>query len=918
MHTKLRFPPIRAERVARPRLIARLDEALALGHRLMLVSAPAGFGKTTLLTDWAHSLLHRRPSAARVAWLSLDSGDNDVARFVAYLVGAVEATGTTGEDLHAFVETAPAEVMLTQVINRVGALPAPFVLVLDDYHVITSEAVHDAALFLLNHAPANVHIAIATRADPPLPVARWRGRGQLTELRLADLRFTPAEAADFLNRAMGLPLTDDDVAALEERTEGWIAGLQMAAVALRMAHPGSGDAAQFIRAFTGSHRFILDYLMEEVLERQSAPIQAFLLRTSILDQMCASLCATVLAGADRGGGDGTGERRPDLAELDPASILEHLDRANLFVVPLDEHREWYRYHRLFADLLRSRLEQTQPDLVPRLHQRASEWYEQNDLLNDAIDHALAAGDVERAADLIALVAEPLLMRGESATFVSWMADLPDAAIRARPSLSVLHAWVLMLQGHPLADIESRLRAADGCAGATAGRAAAVRSTIRAFQGDPDGAMQWAQRALDQLPPDERLARSYVEWVLATVRLASDGPEKEQSAFDDVLTLSRRVGNVMLSVLVLCNQAEILLREGCLRAAAATYREALAAATNARQERIAIAGQALVGLGDIAREWGDLDEAIDLITEGARLVEQWSETGAFDAYIALARVRRAQGDHAGAWEALTQAERIAVSFDLSELDDLTVAMFKALQWIAEGNLDTARRWAESRDLYRHIGAPYQESAGAPYESRILKYELLVLARLLIAQDHANDALAVLKALAPVAGWRRRTGLLIEIHLLMALARQAQDDINGALLELERALVLGEPEGYLRIFVDQGAAIVELLREAERRGLAVAYVQKLLATCENRHMDEAGQPPTSPTHPQQAPVPLAEPLSEREFEVLRMLDTHLSSTEIAKALYISPNTVRFHIKNIYGKLDVHRRSDAVDRARSLGLL
>ena len=893
MQTKVCIPPVRPELVSRPRLIERLDAGLDLGHRLTLISAPAGFGKTTLLSEWAAGI--------RAAWLSLDEGDNDPARFLAYLVAAFQTAGedVSGAvpDVRQAVQPASPEGVLAELINRVGAVPASFVLVLDDYHLITAQPIHDAIAFLLDHVPGNMHVAIATRADPPLPVARLRGRGQLTELRLPDLRFTPEEAAEFLNRVMGLELTADDVAALESRTEGWIAGLQMAAVALRAALSTEGDAASFVRDFTGSNRFILDYLIEEVLQHQPRHVQTFLLQTSILDRLCGPLCDAVV-------GEGG------------QVLLEYLDSSNLFIIPLDNERRWYRYHRLFSDLLRSRLQHADADLVPVLHRRASGWYEERGLTTGAIDHALAAGDVERAADLVEQNAEGTLMRGEAATFLHWVDALPDELVRARPTLCIFHAWMLLMYGRPLAVVESRLQDAERGGVLVAGRMTALRGLMAAFRGHTSRAAQLSRRALEQLPQEEQFVRAFATWILRTAQFASGEDGVDGETLDDVLRMSQRAGNVMVAVIGTCNQAELHMRHGRLRQAAAGYRRALDLATDARGGRLPIAGQALIGLGELAREWGDLDAAARDLEEGIHLTEQWTEVGPFDAYIALARVRRAQGDVAGAWEAIRKAKELAAKFDVTELDDLSVALFEAWIGVAEGDLEAAQRWAEERDLYKYVDAPLQEEAGDSYDHRIRKYELVVLARLLLASGRPDEALRVLESLAPVAEWRGRPTMLIEIHVLQALAHRARGAVDGAMRAFERALSLAEPEGYVRIFADEGGPVVELLQEAARRGTAVAYVDKLLGTMgvTGSKFQVSGTRERSDLRPEA----LIEPLTEREMDVLRLLNTHLSSTEIAEELYISVNTARYHIKNIYGKLDVHRRSDAVQRAGELGLL
>jgi len=529
---------------------------------------------------------------------------------------------------------------------------------------------------------------------------------------------------------------------------------------------------------------------------------------------------------------------------------------------------------------------------------------------EAIDHALAAEDLERAADLIEQNAEAALMRGEIATFLRWVSALPDELVHARPSLCVFYAWMLLMHGQSLKVIESFLRNADRGDEIVASRVTALRGLMAGFQGQVSRAVELSRRALEQLPEEDQFVRTFATWLLHTFQLVGGEGMVDSQPLDDVLRMSQRAGNVMLSVMVVCNRAELLMRQGQLHEAAATYRKALELTTGAQGQRMPIAGQALIGLGELSRQWGDLDAAMRYLVEGIELTEQWSEVGPLEAYIALARVRQAQGDVDGAWQALEKAQELAVKFDLTDLDDLTVAIFQAWMCVTQGDLDRARRWAEERDLYQYVDSPL---AGDPYDHRLRKYELLVLARLLIAQGQSAEALRLLGSLVPLAEWRGRPGMLIEIYALQALACQAQGDIEQAVAALERALSLAEPEGHVRIFADEGEPMARLLQEAARRGIAPGFVNKSLAAFGVSKDRGTGEPlPSSQTQP------LPEPLSARELEVLRLLNTHLSSTEIAEELFISVNTARFHIKNIYGKLGVHGRSEAVQRARELELL
>jgi LuxR family maltose regulon positive regulatory protein len=653
--TKLYIPPVRPGLVSRPRLIERLNEGL---HRkLTLISAPAGFGKTTLLSEWVHRRSEVTPPLP-VAWVSLDEGDNDPTRFLAYVIAALQTLALSQvEGIEANIgkgalgalqspQPPPMESVLTALINEIVTIPDSFALVLDDYHMIEAQPIHDALTFLLDHLPSQMHLVIASRADPPLPVARLRGRGQLTELRVDDLRFTPDEVAEFLNRIMGLGLSVDDITALDSRTEGWIAGLQMAAVSMQ----GRENISGFVAEFTGSQHYILDYLIEEVLQRQSESVQSFLLQTSILERMSGPLCDAIT---------GTGNSH---------AMLEHLEHANLFVFPLDDNHHWYRYHILFADLLRQRLHRAQPDLVPTLHRRASEWYEQNGHTAAAIDHALSAGDPERAAHLIEQAAESMMMRSEIATLQSWVEALPDEMVRARPTLCVFHTWALMLSGHPLEVAEARLQDAveADAAGSVSGEVMAVRALIATYQGKTRQSIELAHQALELLPEESLSLRSLVAGFLSLNYFYSGDVVAARQALDETVRIGQRAGNVMNTVLALCHLAELSIIQGQLHEGRAFYEQALELAIDeqGQGQRQPIAGIALIGLGRLLLEWNDLDGATRHLVEGIELIKKWGEAGAINGYIGLACVKQAQGDVEGAREAIQTAQQPSASMGRS--------------------------------------------------------------------------------------------------------------------------------------------------------------------------------------------------------------------------------------------------------------
>jgi LuxR family maltose regulon positive regulatory protein len=605
-------------------------------------------------------------------------------------------------------------------------------------------------------------------------------------------------------------------------------------------------------------------------------------------------------------------------------VLESLDAANLFIVPLDDERRWYRYHRLFSDLLRKRLHQTQRDLVPELHRRASEWHEQQGMMTAAIDHALAAEDFERAADLIEEQMEATLMRSEVATFMSWVERLPGERVRTRPTLCFYHAWTLLMSGGSLEAVEQRLQdiacmqeiEVEAGDKSMSGRMAALRAYTTLFQADTGHTIELCRQALENLPERDQFLRGVVTWMLSLAHVADGDLKNGSQALTEVARKGQAIGNPMIAVTALCYQAKLQVRQGRPHRAREILERALQLATDRQGRRLPIASEPLIGLGGLFREWNELETAADYLAQGIELAKQWSELAAFDAYIPLARTRQAQGDALGAREAIETARRIAERSEVTEADDLVVEMQQAYFSIRQGDVEAARRWAERRGLLP--GTPREPVSGAEHgqdflRARLRKYEHLVLARLFIAQDRAAEAFALLDPLLVKARQLQRVDLIIDIQIQRAQAAQSEGREALAMEALAEALSRAEPGGYMRTFLDEGQAMADLLRRAASRGIAPAYVARLLAGFNETESKDVAL--GLPDHPAQ---PLVEPLSEREMDVLRLLAAGMSNPEIAEELTVAVSTVRSHCKSIYGKLNVHRRWDAVHRAQELGLL
>ena len=905
--TKLYIPPPRPKIVLRPRLIKRLNEGMHC--KLTLISAPAGFGKTTLVSEWIAGC------GLPVAWLSLDEGDNDPTSFLAYLVAALQTIAANiGKGVLAILQSPqppPIESILIALLNEITTVPDNFVLVLDDYHVIDSKPVDEALTFLLEHLPPHMHLVITTREDPHLPLTRLRARGQLTELRAADLRFTPSEAAEFLNQMMGLNLSEENIAALEARTEGWIAGLLLAALSMQ----GRSDATSFIKSFTGSHHFILDYLVEEVLQRQPEHVRNFLLQTAILDRLSSQLCDAV-----------TGQE-------DGRGMLEALERGNLFVIPLDDQRQWYRYHHLFADVLQAHLTEAQPDRVATLHWRASAWYEQNGLRSDAIRHALAAKDFERAAGLIEL-AWPAAEEGsiQPATWLGWVRTLPDELVHARPVLNVGYAYALLGSGEleaaeaRLKDAERWLEPADTMKvqletpsvemvvvdkeqlKSLPAAIAVGRAYIAQALGNILDTVRYASRVLELVPEGDHLRHGQASMLLGITYWASGDLEAAGRVFAAYTLKLQTAGNIPDAISTTVVLADIRLALGRLHEAIITIEQLLHFVMDQGEPISPDTADLHRGLSELYLEQGNLEAAAHHLQRGKELGEKAElPVLRYRLCIAQARLNKTQADLDGALAMLDEAERLYIRSPLP--DFWPISAMKARIWVAQGRLTKALGWARERSLSVDDELSY-----------LREFEHITLARVLIARYKNNpvdgsvhEAMGLLERLLHAAEEGSRMGSVIEILALLALAHAAQGDIPLALVSLERALTLAEPEGYVRIFVDEGEAM-RLLIEKQSRNRdhpLSGYADKLLAA----FTQPVAAPKSAIIHRKSDMI---EPLSERELEVLKLLRSELSGPEIAQQLIVSLNTLRTHTNNIFKKLGVNNRRAAIRRAEELDLL
>ncbi len=903
LKTKFYIPPTRPELVSRKRLINQLNEGL---HRkLTFISAPAGYGKTTLVTEWLSKLqsdaTNGKPGQYQIAWLSLDEGDNDLVRLLTYIIAALNQVEELGPELGKIAlgmiqssQSPPTETILTSLINEMAAISFKVILVLDDYHLIEEPSIHNALTFLLNQLPFTLHLAIVTREDPPLPLARYRVQDQITELRAANLRFTEAEATSFLNEIMELHLSEEDIKALENRTEGWIAGLQLAAISMQ----GQNNVTAFIDTFTGSHRLVLDYLIEEVLEQQSENDQEFLLKTSILDKLNGSLCDTL---TDR---------------EDSQQQLERLEQANLFLIPLDSERIWYRYHHLFADLLRQKLIQTHVDDLAYLHQEASNWYQQAGFIQDAIQHAIAAGDHERTAALVEESWPDWYTPSGQVIWMKWVSSLPDEIVFDRPLLGIAYVQALLNYGQ-LEEADRRLKDVEDLVARPNAKLIVVDETQlemlpasvarwRAYHaralGDTQNTIQYVKQALSLFPEDDFSNRAGLHGLLGLTYWTDGDIEKAYRVFSqDVFEndIDRITGAFVL--------ADMKRDLGQLREATQICEQAIKLAEVHDPPMPPGTEITYSYFSELYWEQGELDQASKTLL-AAQSLGQEVDLPVWKQYwlIAQAQVEASHGNLDSAFDILDEASRLFVRTPVPVVRP--IAATQARIRIRQGRLNEAHDWSIDHELTIDDTVSFMRL-----------YELITLARLLIAQyksgktpeiaEQADQFLDRLLAAARDKNWVRSA---IEIMILQALFEKEQGLVSSAIERLEQALLLAEPGGFVQIFLDEGPEMAALLYEALARDVAPHFLQRLLAAypAQGQEREAYSSQPEA--------VDWVEPLSEREIEILTLIKEGLTNQEIAAKAYISSNTVKVHTRNIYRKLGVNSRTQAIAKARVLGVL
>ena len=879
--TKLYIPPMPKEMLRRPRLVEKLTAGM--DRRLTLVSAPVGFGKTTLLTDWIAS------TNLPIGWINLEEADNDAAAFWTYFIAALQTinprVGQVALSLLQSTQPPQIEIILTQLINEIAGdrgrrrnqADPRYVVVLDDYHAIDSSAVHKGLNYLVDHLPRQLHVVVASRTEPPLHLGRLRARGQLNELRTDDLRFTAVEAASLLNEQMGLDLSDEDVTALEWRTEGWVASLRMAALSMQ----GVKDVTGFVRSFSGSHRHILDYLTEEVLSRQEADMRSFLIQTSILDRLTGPLCDAL-----------TGRQ-------DGQETLEKLEAANLFLVPLDQERRWYRYHVLFGDLLRKRLGASQPESLPKLHHKACLWLEHAGLTSEAVQHALAAKDFERAARLIERVTITMVTEGKAQTLLSWLSRMPEEVVSARPWLCVWGVWASLLTGK-LEQMEPFLKTAEAAPNESlldrkrvTGHVLTLRAILSRAHGDFLQSIELSQEAAKRIPKDDLFVNSLLNFNLAVVYFMTGELALARQYAEKAIQSAHATSPLWDDIIATSLLGDIEAMMGHLHRAEETYQRAIEIGSrHPGGQPLPVTANAYIGLSNLLYQWNRLEEAARFLERGIQLGTMSGEAASlWRGHVYLARLKNARHDTRAARQAL---DRLPVLIPVSHTPEIVqhTRSWRARIMLEEGDLASAERWAEQAYIRLEEVPPFHREQ--PY---------LTLVRLHLAKGEVAGVPEFLEELAQRAEHQEANASLIEVLVLQALCFQTLGVRERAIQKLGQALTLAEGEGFTRVFLDEGEPMTKLLRLASSRGIGTKYASKLLAILES-------------TRETRKPLPVD--FSERESEIMLLVAEGLSNREIAERLCLAVGTVKKHVYNIYDKLDVRKRTQAIARAREMHLL
>ncbi|WP_440118537.1 LuxR C-terminal-related transcriptional regulator [Paenibacillus sp. QZ-Y1] len=892
LSTKLYIPTLRAKVVDRPRLNNRLNEGMHA--KLILVSAPAGSGKTTLVNQWITA------SSQPTAWLSLEEADNDPARFLTYLCASLQTISPKlGEAIMGLIqspEPPPVETLITYLLNEVSNISDHFVLVLDDFHLINTEAINHVLAYLLEHMPPHMHLVLTTRQQPKLPLARLRVKGDLIEIRGSDLRFSTIEAIEFLDRVMALELSEKHAALLEARTEGWVAGLQLAALSMQ----GSSDPSRFIDSFSGKDHLVLDYLVEEVLQRQSGRVQNFLLRTSILDRLCGSLCDVLL--------DMGKQKEHELVDFSGQQMLEWLEQSNLFVIPLDNERRWYRYHHLFADLLRKKVQQnpelagaTESDIIiAEIHQRASIWYEDNQLELEAFHHAVAAGDINRATYLMEGNGMPLLFRGAVVPALHWLDSISIEEMNERPSLWVMYVSALLMSGH-MADVEPKLQAAeqalqnrekDQIDPDLIGHMASIRATLAVSKHEADTIIKESLLALKYLHPDNLPVRSATAWTLGYAYQLQGKRAEANLSYLESLSNSTKIGHHIITMMATLGLGNLQEADNNLPLATEYYQRVL---HMAGKPPLPIACEAHLGLARVNYEWNNLDAAMLHGQQSLHLAQQFAQTDRVVASeVLLARLALAQADVNGASAMLSKANDMAQQQNfVKQMPDITAAYVLVL--LRQGHLMEAARLSRERN------------------------HLFSQARVLLAQGNTSEALGMMESSLQLAEMKGFKDEQLKANILMAAILQAQGMKTKAMDLLEEAMMIAEPAGMIRVFVDEGVIVHDLLREMTPNRNSRVYRRQLLTAFETQELAMKSYSDQKKDEVySRVPELRIDPLSGRELEVLRLIAQGRSNREISELLHIALPTVKGHNRIIFDKLQVKRRTEAVARAREWSLL